>query len=154
MISVLFVCTGNACRSPMAEAFLNHMAGHNGQQAEAFSAGLCPFGDAATRETVAAAAEWDVDVSQHQPQPMTDELAQDADVILAMTGMHAAIIETEFLPARGKTFTLLEFIGESGDVPDPFNHPMHVYRECAEQLWQAVGDALDRLPAITASQVD
>jgi protein-tyrosine-phosphatase len=129
----------------MAAAFLNRIAERAGVPTRAYSAGLSPFGHGATKGAVNAAKRWNVDLSHHRPQPMTDALAADADIILTMTELHAAIVEAEFAAAEGKTFTLLEFIGNEGDVPDPFNRSSKVYRECAEQLWDAVGETLRRL---------
>jgi len=137
----------------MAEAFFNHMAEQRGLPARACSCGVHPFGESATSETMQAAGEYGVDLSQHQPQPMTDALAKDADLILTMTQWHTELVQAEFPAADGKTFTLLEFLGGEGDVPDPFNRPRAVYRRCAEQLWEAVGEVVHRLQTTAVPQV-
>ena len=153
MTRVLFVCSGNACRSPMAEVFFNHMAAERGLDARAFSAGLRPFGAGATTEALRAASQYGVDLSEHEPQSMTNALAEDADLVLAMTRWHAQLVEALCPAADGKTAVLLEFIGAAGDVPDPFGGPFSVYQQCACQLWGAVEAVVQRLRAAAMSEV-
>jgi protein-tyrosine-phosphatase len=142
MTRVLFVCTGNACRSPMAEAFLNYLAERRDVPARAVSAGLHPYGEGATVEAFIAASELGADLSTHRPQAITEKLVEEADVILTMTRLHAELVLSQFHTAAGKTFPLMEYIGKEGDVRDPFNHALCVYRKCARRLSQAVGMVL------------
>lgn len=150
MHRVLFVCTGNACRSPMAEGFFNHMSEQRGLPAQASSAGLSPFGRSTVIETLRAAQEYGVDLSSHRPRPMTHSLAEDADLILTMTRWHEEIVRREFPAAEGKTFALLAFIGERGDVADPFDHPPAVHSRCAQRLWEAIDKVLECIYATAA----
>jgi len=135
---VLFVCSGNICRSPMAEAFFNHLAEHEKLPVRATSAGLYPVLDDAAAEAVIAAREYGVDLSPHRSQPLSSTVVHEADLILTMTREHRRHTERFFPAAQGKMFTLLEFIGEKGDIEDPYGQGLAVYRQCAQHIWKAV----------------
>jgi len=79
-----------------------------------------------------------VDLSPHRPRPVRDELINEVDLVLTMTEHHKMRICERFPPARGKTEALLSFVGEQGDIDDPFGGSLEEYRECARRLWEAV----------------
>jgi protein-tyrosine-phosphatase len=145
MKKVLFVCAGNICRSPMAEAFFNRLAGERELPLRAESAGLYPVMDQATEEAIEAASAYGVDLFGHQSRQLSEALVSEADLILAMTEMHTIQIEDRFADARGKTFTLLGFIGENGNIADPYGQSLAEYRRCAHRIWAAVEKVVDRL---------
>jgi protein-tyrosine-phosphatase len=129
----------------MAAAFFNHLAEHRRLPAGATSAGLYPVLDHATEEAVIAASEYGMDLSPHRSQPLSSAMVHEADLILTMTREHRRHTERFFPAAQGKTFTLLEFIGEQGDIDDPYRRGLAVYRQCAQQLWAAVGKVVEYL---------
>jgi protein-tyrosine-phosphatase len=145
MKKVLFVCTGNICRSPMAEAFFNHLAGQKQLPMRARSAGLYPVLDFATQEAVIVGREYGVDLSAHRSRRLDRMMAANAGIILTMTSEQQREIERAYPTASGKTFTLLEFAGESGDIADPYGQGLAVYRRCAQQIWAAVEKGVERL---------
>ncbi len=138
MKDVLFVCTGNICRSPMAEAFFNALAARRGLPARARSAGLSPVLDRATEIAARVAGEYGVDLHGHRSQPLDRASVARADLILTMTGEQRRWVEKLFPEAQGKTFTLLGYVGERGDIADPYGESLAVYRECAERIWSGV----------------
>ena len=139
---IVFVCTGNTCRSPLAEGlFKKKLADRLGCAVDelpargflVISAGLAAMmGGAAAAEAVEAATAYGADLSGHVSQPLTPELAAQADYLVAMTRGHLLSLSAGF-PGTGARVRLLSPAGE--DVSDPIGAEQQVYRECAEQIW-------------------
>jgi protein-tyrosine phosphatase len=137
----VFVCTGNTCRSPLAEGLLKKkLADRLGCTPEELpsrgflvhSAGLAAMmGGAAADEAVEVAKAYGADLSGHESRPLTPELAAQADYLVAMTRGHLMALAGGF-PGAG-SLRLLSPAGE--DVSDPIGCEQHVYRQCAEQIW-------------------
>lgn len=146
---VLFVCTGNTCRSPMAAALMRALAAQRGVDVEVASAGTAAIpGLPATAHAVAALAEQGVDLGDHRSQPLTAELVAAADLVLTMTARHKERVLDLAPDAAGKVFTLAEYAGgDPGDVPDPFGGDLEEYRKTAAALAPMVRAALERLVA-------
>ena len=123
--SVIFVCTGNTCRSPMAEGLLNF----SGKNAIAISAGLFVTEDTAEDNAIKTAAEFGADIKNHTPRQITAELLESADLVLTMTKSHKYS-----LPDIENIYTLAELAGENADVADPYGGDIDVYRKCGKQI--------------------
>lgn len=129
---ILFVCTGNTCRSAMAAAIFNDIAMKRDIDVMIESAGLAaPDGEAASLNAVKALAEMGIDLSYHRAKTLSPELIDIADVILTMTESHKAVISPY---APDKVFTLKEYVGENGDVADPYGGDIEIYRSTASEL--------------------
>src|SRR5262249_48297302 len=144
---IVFVCTGNTCRSPLAEALCKKLLADRlgctpaelprcGFQV--LSAGLgAMMGGAAACEAVAAPRELGADLSDHQSRPMTAELLAQADCVVAMTRSHLHALAGE--AARlGIPAQLLSRDG--ADIADPIGGDAEVYRRCAHEIWQHLED--------------
>ncbi len=138
---VLFVCTGNTCRSPMAEA-LFRMALPPDSFWQAASAGLAAHeGAHASENAIAALRETGGDLRAHRSRPVTAELVQAAAAIVVMTGAHASQIHTLFPYARDKLFLLRAFdpgAPAHSDVSDPFCGSLAEYRCCRDLIRRAI----------------
>ncbi len=117
--TILLVCTGNTCRSPMAAGILKKMLADEGiEDLSVLSAGTAALeGMPATDLAVQISADWQIDISAHRSRPVTDELVQRADLILTMTPEHREEISLHDPEAASKTFLLKSFPGTVTNDP-------------------------------------
>jgi protein-tyrosine-phosphatase len=143
---VLFVCTGNTCRSPMAEGLLRKLAVDQGLDLEVRSAGLAAFaGLPVSPEAVDACRAKGVDISTHQTQPLGKTLVLESDWILTMTGKHKEMIVKKMPSLEPKVAVLSEFAGQGAvDVEDPVGRPVEAYQAALDQIEGYLTGALSR----------
>lgn len=143
-IKILFVCTGNTCRSAMAAAMMADIAEKNDLNVLIDSAGIfASIGDGAADNAKTVMKKRGIDLSLHRAKPLTEELIDMADVILVMTSAHKMLIENM---AREKVFTLLEYAGDEGDIADPYGGDEEEYEEVADEICDALVDIAEKLP--------
>ncbi len=138
---LLFVCTGNTCRSPMAGALMQRHLARRLEVEEAqledrgllvLSAGIAAMsGGHASAEAIRVMAERGLDLSRHESQPLSDRLVRFADLILTMTRGHREAILAQWSSAAARTHVLG---GSAGDVADPVGGTTDTYRQCASQI--------------------
>lgn len=141
---VVWVCTGNTCRSPLAAGALAHALGADAGRISIVSAGTAAWeGQPATREAIQVAAADGVDLTGHRSRPATPELLRDADLVLVMEPAHrAAVLARGASPDR--TFVVSEWPAPGEPeltVSDPYGGSMEAYEEC----WRRIRRHVQRL---------
>lgn len=147
-MNVLFVCTGNSCRSPMAEVAFSDLLQRRGVTGVvARSAGLAAFpGTPATPQAAFAVSLEGLNLGEHRARTLDAELIDWADLVVPMTRAHANQIRHTYPAAGEKTRTLLSFAGKKADVDDPIGGDSETYVRCLETMKPAL-EALARFVA-------
>lgn len=142
-MNILFVCTGNTCRSPMAAGLMNKIAIEEYLDVRIESAGLfAAEGSPASDEAIEAMKKYDVDLSDHRAKQITPELIEKSDVILTMTAAQKMLLSEV---AGDKTYTLCEYAGTEGDIADPFGGDLEEYEEVAQMIYFALQSISEKL---------
>jgi protein-tyrosine phosphatase len=151
-LRLLFVCTGNTCRSPMAELLMRQrLAQHKKCRIDeleehgfvVLSAGIAAAaGCPASSESVQVLRDAGLDLTRHEAQPLTEQLVRHADLILAMTAGHLQTVVQRWPGAADRTQMLLP---DKFDVVDPIGRAIDAYRHCAEQIKKGVDFHAERL---------
>ena len=148
MKTILFVCMGNLCRSPMAEGLLRRKLEREGllKEYRVRSAGVCAVeGAPASPDAVRVMAERGVDISGHRAHDLTPADVEEATLILTMTPSHAESIRREFPRQARKVYTLAEMAGRSYGVDDPYGGSLSEYRRCADEIERLIEEGYRRI---------
>lgn len=126
-MKVLFVCTGNTCRSPMAEGIAKKFYSDKGSFLSAGLSVCCP--SPASENAVLAVKElYDIDISSHISQGVTPELLSEADIIFCVSERHADIILSALPNLKDKVRYAKQ------DISDPYMCDLEVYKACAKEI--------------------
>ena len=148
MAHILFVCTANICRSPVAEGLLREQLRQKGLESwQVSSAGTwARFQRNAARHSIDILGEHGIDIRRHQAREVTGKILQEADLILCMETGHAEALRAEFPEAADRIYLLSEMAGDAYSIEDPYGGPRSEFERMVNEL----SDLLERgLPRIT-----
>jgi protein-tyrosine-phosphatase len=154
--AILFVCTGNLCRSPMAAAFMNERLRWAGVgDFSASSAGTwASEGAPLPPHTRAVLAERGLEVGDHRAHNVTEEDMAAVSLVLAMARNHVEVLQLDFPAYADKVHLFSEFVGRRFDVPDPYGRSLAAYRQTADIIETVLEQGYERIMSYLAVQRD
>lgn len=148
MKTVLFVCTGNTCRSPMAVGLVKNAISKN-KSVKIISAGvIASKGLPASPNAIKVMAEEDIDISDHQTQTLTKELVEQSDIVFVMTQWHKLEV-IGLLEKPGKEVYLIKEFSSNEkddiDIPDPLGKSLDFYRHTRDEMKKCVSGIVKKI---------
>jgi protein-tyrosine phosphatase len=145
---VVFICTANVCRSPMAEKLFEEALAKSDtrNKIRVFSAGISAMdGDQASVNSIQACEEVGLDLTDHRSAALTRATLENASAIFCMTESHRALLYMYFeVPESTSIFLMREFTeGGSKELPDPYGQDIEVYRECRDRMKESLPSLLN-----------
>lgn len=141
---ILVVCTGNICRSPMAEGLLRHALSGQPEPLKSLrvvSAGVAArTGEAISENSVVALKKGGIDISGMRSQALTQRLLDDALVVFGMTDSHLALIKFKSMPVPKHLYLFREFLPPPAEkeIGDPYGGPLKIYEACRDEMVEAI----------------
>lgn len=148
MRKIIFVCTGNTCRSPMAQAVAHDIFNKRNMAIEVISRGVAVYFPAqASVESIEAINAYGLNLKDHIATQITTQDINASDLILTMTSQHKVFVKKlAQCNVDAKVFTLKEYIkAEPIDISDPYGGSLYVYKSCLEELYTYIERLADLL---------
>lgn len=159
-MNILFVCTGNTCRSSMAEGIFKYLLEKSDiENINVSSAGISAFeGEAANEKAINALIKKGIDIRGHKARQLTKEIIVESDLILTMTEGHKAMILNAATGCLDRVYTLKEFAGiingentkgRNLDIADPFGLDYNSYERSAEEIKEQLNKMIKNINAVS-----
>lgn len=150
MKKIMFVCTGNICRSAMAHHYMQKKVKDLNMENDYLitsSGTYAVYGEKSTNNAIEAMKKYNVDMTSHRATPIEDSNILDVDLIICMTSNHKRIILSLYPNLKNKVFTLKEYVDPSieyKDIDDPWGLSQSVYESCAKEIVKYVDKLIEK----------
>lgn len=149
MKKIMFICTGNICRSAMADALMKKLAKDSNKDIEVYSCGIfAEDGDMPTFNAIEAIKEYDVDLKLHRATNIRNSKIEDMDIILCATVSHKNNVINMYPNLKDKIFTIKEYADYDKndlDIPDPWGYDIETYKFCASTISKCLNKIIDKI---------
>jgi len=153
MNNIVFICTANICRSPMAQKFFEKKLAEASllEQWRVSSLGTWAIeGLSADPKAVRVMREWNIDLSRHRSRIVNWHTMASNDLILVMESKHKEALRYEFPIKSEQIFMLSEMVDAVVDIPDPYRKPLAVFRSTANQIYEMLNGGFERILSLQA----
>lgn len=137
-MKVLFVCTGNTCRSPIAEAIFNSLNIDEKIFSESAGISIVPGSKVTKSSAELVYSELSIDIKNKEAKEIKTDMLKDSDLVLTMTEYVRDYIKTYFQEYKNKIFTLSEYVGVKEEIKDPYGGTVTVYKNIYDQIRESV----------------
>lgn len=151
-MKIMFICTGNICRSAMAEAMLKKMLQENKKEnIEVYSCGLsADEGDIPTQNAIETMKDYGIDLKNHRATNIKYSNIEKMDLILCATLSHKIFVKNLYPELENKIFTMKEYIGIKDeiygiDIKDPWGYNLETYKQCAKEIEMCLEKLLEKI---------
>lgn len=150
-MKIIFICTGNTCRSAMAEGLAKKIVEEQKLDFEIYSAGIyAQSGEHASYNSVAIMKEYDVDIALHQATSIEEVNMEEMELILCATKNHKAELQARYSSLKDRIFTIKEYAkmdndGSDMDIKDPWGYNINTFRVCAAEISVCVDKIIKKL---------
>ena len=144
-MNIMFICTGNICRSAMAHWMLQKKVEERNKDIKVYSCGVyAENGDTPTKEAIQVMKEYNVDLTKHKATNIKNSNIEEMDIILCATLNHKNMVISMYPELKDKIFTMKEYAGFPKDnlnISDPWGYGIDVYRACAKEIKECIKKA-------------
>lgn len=149
MKKIMFICTGNICRSAMADGLMKKLVKDSNKDIEVYSCGIfAEDGDMPTFNAIEAIKEYDVDLKLHRATNIRNLNVEDMDIILCATMSHKNNVISMYPDLKEKIFTIKEYADFNKsdlDILDPWGYDIETYRFCASTISKCLNKIIDKI---------
>ena len=147
-MKIMYICTGNICRSAMAEAILRKEAEKSNLNIEVYSSGIfAQNSEPATENSIKVMEEYEIDLKNHKATNTKDASLNEMDLILCMTEGHKQLIIQMYPHLKEKTYIFKEYLGykENLDIADPWGGSLEIYKQTAKQIYEHTKELIEKI---------
>lgn len=150
-MKIMFICTGNICRSAMAEGMMKKLINEHNIDAQIYSCGVyAETGDYSTYNAIEAMKEYEVNIENHRATNIRESKIEEMDLILCATLSHRQSVLHLYPELKGKVYTMKEYAkldknGQDMDIKDPWGYDLNVYYNCALEIKKCLERTIEEL---------